>query len=196
MAVETTVRRADAFEAQLSEEQRWKLYDRLRRSAWWAVAEWVEAEFSIPRPSRSALYAFKRHMDGLESAHRIETALSERENLRREMAEVGDMDPELQHAWLRLAQESSLNGDPKAGERFLRMARALRADATKRLEIQLKQQAEARAAAELEIAQRKLSVIESKVADARAALDAARGGKSVDPEKLADEIDRILGRAA
>ena len=190
---ESTIRRPDAWESSLSEAQRWQVYEQLQRFAWHVVQPWVVEQFQIEAPSKSALYAFKKHMASLESAHRIEEALSNRENLRKEMSEIGDMDPELQHAWLQLAHEATLRGDPKAGEKYLKMARALRADATKRVELQLKQQAETRAASELEIMRRKLELQEKKIADAQTLLENARGG-AVDPQKLAEEIDRILGR--
>jgi hypothetical protein len=188
-----TIRRADSWEAQLTEEQRWQIYGQLKKFAWHIVQPWIVEQFKVNPPGRTALYAFKKNMAALESAHRIEEALSNRDTLHREMEQIGDMDPELQHAWLQLAQESTLKGDPKAGERYLKMARSLRADATKRLELQLKQQAEARAASELDIMKRKLELQEQKIADAQRVLEAGRGG-AVDPQKLADEIDRILGR--
>ena len=195
MTIESTIRRTDAFEAKLTEEQRWQVYDRLVRFPWYDVRPWIAEQFFVDPPSRSALYSFKSNMSDQQSAHRIEEALSNRENLRREMNKLGDMDPELQHAWLQLAQESTLKGDPKAGERYLKMARALRQDATTKLELQLKQQAEARAASELDIMKRKLELQEQKIAEAQRVIEAGRGG-SVDPQKLADEIDRILGRKA
>lgn len=196
MSKDATIRRPDAWEARLPDETaRWKAYERLQRGSWIEVQSWIVQEFGIAPPGKSGLYTWKRHMAGLASAHRIEEALSNRENLRREMEQIGDMDPELQHAWLQLAMESSLRGDPKAGERYLKMARSLRADATKRTELQLKQQAETRAGSELEIMRRKLELQEEKIADARAVLEKA-GGAAVDPKALAEEIDRILGRKA
>lgn len=189
------IRRADAWEAQLTEEQRWAVYAKLQKYAWQIVQPWIIEEFHIDPPGRTALYAFKNNMAALESSHRIEQALKNRELLRREMNQIGDIDPELQHAWLQLAEESTRRGDPKAGERYLKMARALRQDATTKLELELKQQAEARAKSELDIMQRKLELQEQKIADAQRVLEEGRGGQ-VDPQKLADEIDRILGRKA
>jgi hypothetical protein len=65
------------------------------------------------------------------------------------------------------------------------------------VELQLKVQAEDRARQELAIEQRKLELrvqeAETKIAAAAAALDKSRTGE-LDPAKLADEMDRILGR--
>lgn len=46
---------------------------------------------------------------------------------------------------------------------------------------------------QVDVAERRVALLEQKISEARQALDQARG-KTVDPQKLADELNRILGR--
>jgi|GEM_PF-2009591 len=73
--------RSDAWDADLTDAQRWQAYDMFRRSSWYKVAEWAAEEFSVPPPSRAALYRWAKRMRGLESAHRIEQAVQARDEI-------------------------------------------------------------------------------------------------------------------
>ncbi|NQT92406.1 MAG: hypothetical protein HQ559_06575 [Lentisphaerae bacterium] len=147
-------RRTDSWDAGLTEAQRWQAYDRFKRYTWQQVAEWAAEEFKVPEPSRSALYRWAEDMRSRESEHRIETALSQRQNVQRMMDQVGDMSPELRYAWMVKAQESSLRGDDKAGERYLKMALSLSKEQRDQVEQTLKQQAEERAQEQLTLDKR------------------------------------------
>lgn len=138
-------RRIDAWDSALTEQQRWAAYDRVKRFKWFEVAAWIHDEFEIDPPSRAALYRFASEMRDQESAHRIESALSVKDDVRRQMAQVGDMDAELQYAYEQLAMESAMRGDEKAGIRYLDMATRYSQGKLERAKLDLKREAEARA---------------------------------------------------
>ena len=82
MTTTTTKPRADAWDAGLTDAQRWQAYDQMRRARWYEVAEWAQAEFGLARaPGRNALYAWAKRMRSMESAHRIEQAIQAREEI-------------------------------------------------------------------------------------------------------------------
>jgi len=63
--------RIDAWDAALTDAQRWSVYDKLRTLPWYKVAQWASAEFGLAsEPSRAAMYRFADRMRGQESARR------------------------------------------------------------------------------------------------------------------------------
>lgn len=148
-------RRTDAWEAALTEAQKWQVYDRLCKFPWYEVAKFVAKEFKVAEPSRSSMYRFKTYMRDHESEHRIEQALSVKSNVRKQMVAIGDMDNELEFAWEQLAMESAMKNDLEAGQRYLAMAMKLRDSALEREKLKLKKQAEERAAQELTLQKKK-----------------------------------------
>jgi hypothetical protein len=185
-------RRIDAFDAGLTEEQRWQLYDRMQRFAWYDVAAWAAEQFKIPAPSRAGLYRFTAAMRERESAHRIETALSVRENVRRQMDAVGDMDGELEFAWEQLAMESAMKGDADAGLRYLAMSMKLRESALERDKLSIKREAEARAQASLALDREKFEDQKRRCEKARAELHAVVAQGGLDAETIA-KIEEAAG---
>ena len=75
MSSATGKTRVDAWDATLSEEQRWRAYAQMQRAPWYEVSEWVAAEFGIEAPSRSALYRWAARMRKMASARRLEQAV-------------------------------------------------------------------------------------------------------------------------
>jgi hypothetical protein len=186
--------RIDRWDAELTEEQRWQAYDRFRRFPWSDVRDWVAAEFHVPQPSRSALYEWARDMRERESEHRITEALSVKANVQRQMAAVGDMDGELQFSWEQLAMESSMRGDHEAGVRYLAMAMKLRESALEREKLRLKQDAEQRAQAKLDLDREKFETAERRLEATRAAvkqLDQA-GGLTPEGRAIIEKAMAIL----
>lgn len=178
-------RRIDSWEQPLTEEQRWRVYEQLRRFPWYEVAKAVAEEFGIKAPARSSLYRFRAHMAQLESAHRIEQALSVKENVQREMSAVGDMDGQLEFAWTQQAMESAMRGDPDAGARFLAMAMKLRSSALEREKLRLKQEAEIREREALALMREKFEDQRARNAAAREKLTAVAAKGGIAPETLA-----------
>jgi len=182
--------RTDAWESELSEEEQWQVYDRLRSFPVGQVQEWVKEQHGVDA-SRSSMYRFAARMRERESEHRIETALSVKENVRRQMQQVGDMDEELQYAYEQLAMESAMRGDEQAGIRYLSMATRYSEGRIEREKLRLKQEAEARAKEELALAREKFEAAERRAAQADEAEKVVRD--EVDPAERERRLKQIFG---
>ena len=75
----------------------------------------------------------------------------------------------------------------------MQMAMALRDRQLRSREVELKDATQATKDEQLKLAREKFEAAEKRLERVAEIADAARGGK-VDPAKVADEIDRILGR--
>jgi hypothetical protein len=197
MSDESTTR-TDAWETELSPEQRDRIFERLLQKFEPAkVAEWIEKEFSAPQPSRSALYRFRdrwrRDYEQRRNA-RVLLACQTTETLIAQEGAVSDATRAQARA---LALEAAMRGDFESGQRWANLAARITSERGGMVELDIKVKAEARAREELEIERQKLQIrlqeSESKIAAAAAALDKTRTGE-LDPGNLADEMDRILGR--
>jgi len=137
--------RTDAWGATLTEDQRWEL-DKAHYAhpSWDAVCEWAALEYGLPVPTRSAYYRFRQRLAERESEHRIEMAITEKARIGREMSEIGDLNPALIQAFQQRALESELRGDSNGAEKWLTLALDLGAGMAKKVELELKKQAEAR----------------------------------------------------
>ena len=184
--------RIDAWDAPLTESQRWDAYDRMRRAPWQRVSEWAAAEFGVPPPSRAALYRFCDRMRPLEAARRLEEAAAARDEAGALVAAKCD-DSTLAASFVTLAQNLAVRGDPKTAKTYVQMALSIADAARRRAELDLKSRAQKTKDEQLRLAREKFEAAEKRLSAMAEVADAARGGK-VDPAKVADEIDRILGR--
>lgn len=178
-------RRSDAWGTDLPEETQWKVYDRMRKFPWYDVREWIEAELSVPPPSRSALYRFVEHLREHETEYLLRQRLLAQGQLQRELETVGAPDPE------RLAQvlgndviAARAVGDEKAVERAVRVYRAVASIVGDSAELALKRQAEARQIQELALAREKFEAAE------RRARQADRAEEVLKSDLTAEEKDR------
>lgn len=138
MTKPTTKPRADAWDAGLTDAQRWQAYDQMRRARWYEVAEWAQAEFGLKRaPGRNALYAWAKRMRSLESAHRIEQAVQAREEIGA-LAGTAAASDRLIAAYQSMAGELALKGSAADAVRLTQMAMQIAAQQTKQREIELK----------------------------------------------------------
>ena len=185
--------RTDSWAAALSEEQQWQLYWKSRLLRWNEAADWAVKEFGIDAPSRTAFYAWAARMRGEESAHRLEqaaTAAAEAGALAGTLAK----DDALIAAYKAMGAELALRtGSAREAERFVYMAARMGDQRLKAEELKLKAAAQETKDAQLKLAREKFEAAEKRLERVAEIADAARGGK-VDPAKVADEIDRILGR--
>ena len=185
--------RTDSWAAGLTEEQSWQLYYKSRALRWNEAADWAVKEFGVDAPSRTAFYAWLGHMRAEESAHRLEqaaTAAAEAAALAKTKAK----DDALIGAYKAMAAELALRtGSAKEAERFVSMAATLADKRLKAAELKLKARAQETKDEQLKLAREKFDAAERRLQAVADAADAIRGGK-VDPAKVADEIDRILGR--
>ena len=207
--------RSDSWDSELTDAQRWAVYDKFRSGRWYDVAPWAAAEFALAEvPSRAAMYRFASRMRTLESAHRIESALTARDEAGALVAAKTD-DVETINAYKALAQDMALTGDRQAAIEFTQMALSLAAQLTKTREIELKaaaqktkddqlrlarekfEAAEARATAaekRAEAAEAKTAELQARCAALETALQDAGKTTVADPHKVVDELDKLLGR--
>lgn len=186
--------RVDSWYATLSEEQLWQLYSVAKRCQWFEVVAHAQKEFGLTaKVSRSAYYRWLDWMRGEESERRLAQA-------RIAALEAGDLakvaglkDETAISAYKSLAAEFALKSDAKTAHRFMQMAMALRDRQLRSREVELKDAAQSTKDEQLKLAREKFEAAEKRLERVAEIADAARGGK-VDPAKVADEIDRILGR--
>lgn len=186
--------RTDSWAASLSEDQAWALYAKARNSDWQDAAAWAVKEFALSRkPSRSGFYKWMDYMRGEESAHRLTqaaTAAAEAAALAKTQAK----DAALIGAYKAMAAELALRtGSAKEARKFIEMATALKDRELHAAELDIKERAQQTKDEALRLAREKFEAAEKRLERVAEIADAARGGK-VDPAKVADEIDRILGR--
>jgi len=154
--------RSDSWDATLTEEQRWKAYDFFRKSPWYAVAKWAEAEFGIQQPSRSSLYRWAERMRKDESAHRIEQSIQAREEVGA-LANTTATDAKLVDAYKSLATDLALKGNAQDAIRFTTMAIQIASQSTKQQELDLKKQAQQTKDEALKLAREKFEAAEARL---------------------------------
>lgn len=184
--------RIDAWDAALTEAQRWQVYDRLRTQPWHAAAAWAAEEFRLESaPGRAAVYRFAARMRAMESAHRVERALAARDEAGALVAARTD-DAETIAAYKAMAQELALDGRADEALAYTRMALDLAAQRTKAREVELKAAAQATKDAALKLAREKFEAAEARLRAARDAVArlGAAGGLS---EEARREIERAMG---
>lgn len=186
--------RTDSWAAGLSEEQSWALYSKARRCQWQEAAAWAVKEFGLEKgPSRTAFYSWMTAMREEEHEHRMGQAAI----AAAEAAALGGRctkDEALIQAFKALATDVALTtGDAKTASAFVNSAMAIKDRLQKEQELALKSAAQSTKDEQLKLAREKFEAAEKRLERVAEIADAARGGK-VDPAKVADEIDRILGR--
>ena len=185
--------RTDSWASALTEEQGWQLYYKSRAMRWNEAADWAVKEYGIEAPSRTAFYAWLGRMRAEESAHRLEqaaTAAAEAAAL----AKTQTSDEAQIAAYKALAAELALRtGSAGEAAKFVDMAGAIADRRLRAAELKLKTAAQETKEEQLRLAREKFEAAEKRLERVAEIADAARGGK-VDPAKVADEIDRILGR--
>jgi hypothetical protein len=166
--------RTDAWDAALTEAQRWEAYERFRQFTWRQVAAWLEEEHGI-ETSKTALYRWAARMRKLESAHRIEQAVTAREEAGDLAAAAKQDDATLIEAYKTLGADIALRtGDAGAAAKFLKMALSLAEANRARAELSLKERAQETkdkalrlAREKFESAERRLNAVQNAVADTR-----------------------------
>ena len=186
--------RADSWYANLTEEQLWQLYSVSRRSQWFETVKFAQENFALEaKVSRSAYYRWLDFMRGEESERRLTQARLAAVEAAKLAEGVGLSDDKAILAYKSLAAECALKSDAKTANNFMRLATDLIDRQLKAKELNFKAKDLERKDEELKLAQEKFAAAEKRLAAMAEVADAARGGK-VDPAKVADEIDRILGR--
>ena len=176
--------RTDAWYSALTEEDQAKIFDRMRSFPWHTWGEWIKAEFNIEPPSRSMLYRFRDWFAEHEVEHLLAQRIRDRATLERELSAAGAADPQaLARAFGNDVIAARANGDQNAVDRAVRLYTAVCkvSGGTEDLRIKL----------------RRLELLESKAAQAKAKLEAAagaanKGGLTAETLKAVEEALNLL----
>ena len=205
----TTKLRSDAWEAQLDEATRRELYalskpptveERKEGRPWLRDFERDVLPLlslrGIVAPGRTAWYNFLGRMREEEAA---QTVISVETSKRiTQGITASKIDPRLAADMMTsLSVDEAAKPVEERNEKVMQIfaasAAMFNAAVQKAEELALKSRAQATKDAQLKLAREKFEAAEKRLAAMAELSDAARGGK-VDPAKVADEIDRILGR--
>lgn len=175
--------RSDAWDATLTDAQRWEAYDRFRRAPWYKVSEWVATKLDLPAPSRSALYRWAARMRSHESAYRIEQAVTARDEIGA-LAGTAAADSALIDAYKSLAADLALKGNAADAVKYTVMAMSIGEAQRKQDELNLKARAQETKDAALKLAQDKFAAAEHRLQVVKDELGKARTGGGLTPETL------------
>ena len=195
--------RIDAWESRLTDEQQRELYrwtqtpiedesGNLRRPNFDECMARVDT-LGVGRPSRTAWFRFKARM---EKERRLEMLYSVKGSgeSAKDLTTMSPADYELAaNAFTNLAIDAAMKGNEKAVGIYSGAARHYRDMIHAGQELDLKAKAQQTKDEQLRLAREKFEAAERRLQAVQDAVDKAKGGK-LDPAKVADEIDKILGR--
>ncbi len=186
--------RSDAWGEDLPENTRWEIYDTCRAQPWpTGVCDQLEALGIVRLPTRSAWYRFLSRMRIADAQRKIERMAQSVAEAQAVADKAGIKAAVFVETLKTLAIDRAMTGDDKAAQQFAGAAAMIWDRAQKERELQLKAAAQKTKDEALRLAREKFEAAEKRLQRVAEIADAARGGK-VDPAKVADEIDRILGR--
>ncbi|MBQ3808594.1 MAG: hypothetical protein II840_11635 [Kiritimatiellae bacterium] len=189
--------RSDSWYAGLTEEQLWEMYSTAKKfgSAWYKTIEWANAKWKLElKTSKTAYYRWKEWMYDQDSGTREHFAALTSRSVEEQAAAARILDRSLTDGIKSLAAQALFVADDPVKGRAL--AETFSKFATAALEgekLKLAAAAQSTKDEQLKLAREKFEAAEKRLERVAEIADAARGGK-VDPAKVADEIDRILGR--
>lgn len=188
----TTKRRIDAWDAGLTEAQRWTVFYHMQRWQWAQAAEWAAKEYQLAEaPSRSAMYRFYAAMRPLESGHRLESSIATGEEAAA-LARTKTSDETTIAAYKAMAQDLSLSGNEDRAIKYTGMALKLAEQQAKNRELDLKAAAQETKDAQLKLAREKFEAAEKRLvatADAVKRLNAS-GGLTPEAREI---IEKAMG---
>ena len=203
------LRRIDAWESRLTDEQQRELY------RWTQTPREVKVEgegegkvvrrpnfdecmarldeMGVPRPSRGAWFRFKAAMQKMLREELLYSVAASSESAK-DLKEMTPADYALAaDTFTNLAIDASMKGNDKAVSIYSGAARHYREMMQQEKKLDLQSRAQATKEDQLRLAREKFEAAERRLAAVQDAVDKAKGGK-LDPAKVADEIDKILGR--
>ena len=185
--------RADSWAAPLSAAQMWAIYDFHYNpdggaaGKWDVTCEWAEKEFELPRkPGREAFYKWLRAMRELAPAHRREVRETADEIAAEGAKSLAVTDDQI-IAFIksRALDAATVAKNPKAAERFIRIADKLIRAGQKSAELRLKGEELALKTAAQQTRDEQLKLAREKFEAAERRENAAKA--TVTNEKLSDE---------
>lgn len=188
--------RTDAWEAALTMEQCDQVFERMSNPGfrWSDVSGWAAEEFSVPAPSRAAIYRFVERWRPEYIARRTEERATAYGALREQREQLGDVSAETIFHLENEAKGYIARGDLKAGHRLYAIASHIRDDIRTGMELKLKEQAEARAQASLQLDREKFEEQKRRNAQAREKLEevVSKGGLSDETIRKIEETMGLL----
>ena len=191
METELSKPRSDAWDAGLTEAQRWQAYGQFRRAPWFEVSKWISEQFGMDAPSRSALYRWAARMREQESAHRLEQAITAREEIGT-LASTVATDAALIDAYKTLAADLALKGNATDAVKFTVMAMELGNGQRKQIELELKGRAQHTKDEALRLAREKFEAAEARIIATRKTIERLNQTGGLTPEARA-EIEKAMG---
>lgn len=186
--------RIDAWGADLPEEKQWEIYDLCKALPWpTAVLGQLEAMGIERLPTRSSWYRFHARMRVADAQRRIERVAQSVAEAQQVADRAGIKAAVFVETLKTLAIDRAMGGDDKSATALAEAAAMIWERAQKDRDLELKAAAQQTKDEQLKLAREKFEAAEKRLERVAEIADAARGGK-VDPAKVADEIDRILGR--
>ncbi|MGN0885995.1 MAG: hypothetical protein ACI4RT_03250 [Candidatus Spyradenecus sp.] len=180
-------RRLDAWDAPLTEEQRWEAYEKSKGVTWTAFATWLEAEYGI-RPSKNAIYDWQAWMRREEGAHRLERAIAARKELKG-LSDAGALDAQTADAYMALANDAILGGDPDKAAKIVAAAAQINAASLRIREQRLQADRLALQEQSLALQREKFEAAEKRLNEAKAVLTNER----LTPEEREARYREIFG---
>lgn len=158
--------RCDSWWTQLSDADRWALYEQSRTMPWYDACGRAEA-VAGKRPSRSAWYRFVLAMRKAALAHRVEQAALARAEAKK-IADAAGAAGESAKAFLALAVEVAMRtGDAEAAEAWTKQAASLYQAAARDRGLALRAEASRLARDKFNAAEQRLKEIRETVAAAK-----------------------------
>ncbi|MGN0885467.1 MAG: hypothetical protein ACI4RT_00565 [Candidatus Spyradenecus sp.] len=180
-------RRMDAWDTSLTEAQRWEAYEKAKGVTWTAFADYLNAEYGI-RPSKNAIYDWQAWMRREEGAHRLERAIAARKELKG-LSDAGALDAQTADAYMALANDAILGGDPDKAAKIVAAAAQINAASLRIREQRLQADRLALQEQSLALQREKFEAAEKRL---NAATEAAQDETLTEAERLA-KIKTIFG---
>jgi len=187
--------RSDSWDAPLTEEQRWRAYDKFVqfRAKWWEVAAWAAEEFGIAAPSRSGLYRFWERMKRDEAGWRTRQCIDARARAGDLARRAGQNDAELAEAYQTLAADAALQfGDTDRAMVLTKMAMAIGDKIIRSGDLDVKRRAQDTKEEAMRLAREKFEAAEARLAATRSAIEALNKTGALTAEARA-EIEKAMG---
>ena len=180
-------RRLDAWDAPLTEAQRWEAYEKAKGLSWSAFAAWLEAEYALS-PGKNAIYDWLAYMRTQEAAHRLERAIAARKELKG-LSDAGALDAQTADAYMALANDAILGGDPDKAAKIVAAAAQINAASLRIREQQLQAERLALQEQSLALQREKFEAAEKRLNEAKAVL----ANDTLTPEQREARYREIFG---
>lgn len=174
-------RRADAWDATLSEEEKWKLFEYANSHPFPQALEALPA--GTRRPNYNSFYTWLRFMRTKEAAHRIASAIASRQELNG-LSGAAALNAATADAYLALANSALLNGEPEKASQIVAAATKINAAALRIKEQRNKEE-------RLRIQRENLELAKDKFAAAEKRLEAIQDATDTPELSDAERIARI-----